>query len=255
MDRPKIVAITAGGPYPWVIFNALSEHFGPITVIEENPESKAEMLKRRARKVGYVNTAGQLATMVASRLGKRFATKRDAQIIDEFELQTAPGADQRIISVSSANDAECTRIIAEEKPDVIVLVGCRMLRPKTLAAIHAPIINYHAGINPKYRGMMGGYWALVNNDVENFGTTVHRVDEGVDTGAVLYQARMTPSPADTIATYAMIMAAHSRQICIRAVADILQGKQKIVTVNLPSKQWYYPPVWFYIRTGIMRGIW
>ena len=111
--------------------------------------------------------------MVASRLGKRFATMREAQIIDEFDLQTAPGGDQRIISVSSANDAECTRIIAEEKPDVIVLVGCRMLNPKTLAAIHAPIINYHAGINPKYRGMMGGYWALVNNDVKNFGTTVH----------------------------------------------------------------------------------
>ncbi len=40
MARKRILAITAGGPYPWIIINALGERFGPITVIEEEPESK-----------------------------------------------------------------------------------------------------------------------------------------------------------------------------------------------------------------------
>ena len=30
--------------------------------------------------------------------------------------------------------------------------------------------------------MNGGYWALATGDVGNFGTTVHLVDAGVDTG-------------------------------------------------------------------------
>ena len=55
-----------------------------------------------------------------------------------------------------------------------------------------PVLNYHAGITPKYRGMNGGYWALATGDAGNFGATVHLVDAGVDTGGVLHQVRGRP---------------------------------------------------------------
>jgi hypothetical protein len=38
---PRIFVITAGGPYPWIIINALSAHFGGVEVALEQPESKA----------------------------------------------------------------------------------------------------------------------------------------------------------------------------------------------------------------------
>ena len=40
----------------------------------------------------------------------------------------------------------------------------------------------HAGITPQYRGVHGGYWAVVNNDPEHCGVTIHFVDKGIDTG-------------------------------------------------------------------------
>ncbi|MEX3009956.1 formyl transferase [Hoeflea sp. TYP-13] len=255
MEKHKIVAITAGGPYPWAVINALAEKFGPVTVIHEQPESKAHFLKRRAAKVGYLSTAGQFATMMVSRLSKKVAQQRENEIIGEFGLKVVPAQDQKIITVESANSPDCIAAIAGEKPDVVFLAGCRMLHRKTLEAIEAPVINYHAGINPKYRGMLGGYWARINNDVENFGTTVHLVDEGVDTGAILKQARMKPSPKDSIATYAMLQAAHSREICISAVMDVLEGKTTPISSDLPSKQWFHPPIWSYVWNGATRGIW
>jgi methionyl-tRNA formyltransferase len=130
-----------------------------------------------------------------------------------------------------------------------------MLTRATLAAIPCPVINYHAGITPKYRGMNGGYWALATGDAENFGSTVMLVDAGVDTGAALYQARGRPAKDDTIATYALTQAAFSLDICIRALEDALAGRLSPIQPDLPSKQWYHPTIWSYVWTGLTKSVW
>jgi folate-dependent phosphoribosylglycinamide formyltransferase PurN len=61
------------------------------------------------------------------------------------------------------------------------------------SSINSKFVNIHVGITPKYRGVHGTYWALVNNDVENSGVTVHFVDEGIDTGNIINQAIVVPS--------------------------------------------------------------
>lgn len=155
----------------------------------------------------------------------------------------------------SANSPECLRAIEDIKPDVILLAGCRMLSRQTLAAIRCPVLNYHAGIAPKYRGMNGGYWALAQGDPENFGATVHLVDAGVDTGAVLHQVRGAPLPGDTLMSYPLRQAALSRGICIAAIEGVLAGKVTPIDPNLPSRQWYHPPIWSYLWTGLTKGVW
>jgi hypothetical protein len=77
----------------------------------------------------------------------------------------------------------------------------------------------------------------------------------VDTGSVLYQARGRPHPGDTILTYAHRQAGLSRDICCQAVADALEGQLKPVNINASSKQWYHPPIWSYLWTGIRKGVW
>ena len=57
-----------------------------------------------------------------------------------------------------------------------------MLRRPLLEACGCPVVNYHSGINPAYRGINGGYFALANGEPEHFGVTLHLVDLGVDTG-------------------------------------------------------------------------
>ncbi|MHA6642006.1 formyl transferase [Mesorhizobium sp. A623] len=254
-SHAPIVVVTEGGLHIWAIVNALADRFGPIDVILEQPESKKHLLMRRARRQGWVSAAGQLGTMLLTRLGKRFFTGHMQKMIREENLRIEPSADQSVIHVPSANSRACLEAIAKIRPDVVLLAGCRLMSKDILSEILCPVLNYHAGITPKYRGMNGGYWALASNDAENFGTTVHLVDSGVDTGAVLRQARGTPQPGDTISSYALRQAAFSRAICVEAVADALAGKLSPFDPKLPSKQWFHPTVWFYLWAGFRRGVW
>lgn len=254
-DKKPIVVVTEGGPHVWAIINAINEALGPVIVILETPESKAGILRRRARRQGWISVGGQAATMVLTRLGKRFLAPRMEKIVAENGLVTEPRPGQRIVRVPSANSPECLAAISEIRPGVVFLAGCRMLTRGTLAAIDCPVLNYHAAINPKYRGMNGAYWALVTGDTENFGSTIHLVDEGVDTGAVLYQLRCKPGQGDNIASYALRLAAMSRGMCVRALEDALAGRLTPLDTGLPSKQWYHPPIWTYLWNGISRGVW
>jgi hypothetical protein len=81
----QIVIVTAGGRNPQILINALESHFGNVTVLLEQPESKKLFLKRRIRKLGLITAAGQFATMVASKFGKRFTEKRTAEILKQYD--------------------------------------------------------------------------------------------------------------------------------------------------------------------------
>lgn len=254
-NSAAIVVVTEGGPHIWAIVNAIADQLAPVSVILESPESKKQLLLGRARRQGWFSAIGQLGTMVLTRLGKRFFAGHAERLIAEQKLQTEPRPGQKIIHVSSANAADCLQAIADIRPGVVLLAGCRLLSRQTLAKMPCPVLNYHAGIAPKYRGMNGGYWALASGDAGNFGTTVHLVDAGVDTGGVLKQARGKPEPGDTISSYALRQAAFSRGICVEAVRDALDGKLATVQPDLPSKQWYHPTIWFYLWTGLTRRVW
>ena len=255
IETRKILVLTAGGPYAWVIVNALAARFAGVEVALEQSESKSVFLKRRARRFGWLQTAGQFGTMVVSRFGKRFARARTNQLIASHNLLTELSPDVPVTHVSSANGADCLALIASRKPDVVFLAGCRMLSRATLAAISCPVINYHSGINPKYRGLAGGWWARATGDHENYGTTVHLVDAGVDTGETLYQAFLKPDPRESLLTDSLAMAAGSREIVVRAVEDALAGTLKPQPSRLPSVQRYHPPIWTYLQTGLVKGIW
>jgi folate-dependent phosphoribosylglycinamide formyltransferase PurN len=251
----RIVCVTAGGPYPWAIINHLGDVFGPMSVLVELPESKAAFLKRRAKKIGWLQTAGQFGTMVLVKFGKRFARAREQALIKQFNLRVDPDSRHTLIHISSINGKDAQTALKMLQPDVVFLAGTRMVSRSTLFDIGCPVINYHAGINPKYRGMNGGYFSRANNDEANFGTTVHLVDAGVDTGSILYQQRIAVTSDDSILTYAMLMAAHSRDICAMAIGDALNDRLKPQIVDMPSQQWFHPPIWAYLWTGLTKGIW
>ncbi|MER8674997.1 formyl transferase [Mesorhizobium sp. M1153] len=250
-----IVIVTEGGPHIWAIVNAIADQLDPVSVILESPESKKQLLLGRARRQGWFSAIGQLGTMVLTRLGKRFFAGHAERLIADQKLETEPKPGQKIIHVSSANAADCLQAIADIRPGVVLLAGCRLLSRQTLAQMPCPVLNYHAGIAPKYRGMNGGYWALACGDPQNFGTTVHLGDAGVDTGGVLKQARGKPEPGDTISSYALRQAAFSRDICVEAVRGALDGKLATIKPDLPSKQWYHPTIWFYLWTGLTKRVW
>ncbi len=251
----RIVVLMASGPLPWIMINSLTDRFGPLTVLEEDHESKKLFLKRRLSLLGPITLAGQ----IAFGLYLKFLHKRSEahkQAIMKRENLTAVRPENCIHHhVGSVNSRICRERLAEINPDVVVVIGTRMIRKSTLQCIDAPFINYHAGLNPKYRGMNGGYWALAGGDGKNAGVTVHLVDKGVDTGSALYNAHFTPGARDNFVTYPYLQASVARPLLNKAVEDALHGEFKTADLDLPSKQWFHPTLWGYFRTGLTRNVW
>jgi len=250
-----IVALVGEGEIPAMMVAELASHFGPVTVVQEQKQATSAMVKRRLRMLGPVQTIGQVGFGFLLKLLHKRAAARKAQITTENGLTTEPSAAVTRHDVASVNDDHCRDLIRAADPRVIVLVGTRMVRKATLDCVDAPFINYHAGLNPAYRGMNGGYWALAENDPAGAGVTVHLVDEGVDTGKELYWRRFTPSPADNFVTYPLLQAVVGRDLLIGAVHDALNGALKPQNVQLASAQWFHPTLWGYLWCGVTRGVW
>lgn len=226
-----------------------------MTIVAEERESKLTLIRRRMRRQGVVTILGQIGFVLFQRLLAPGSRKRIGEIIAEYGIDPHPNASCEMIHVGSVNSEACRAALARLEPDAVLVVGTRIIGKETLASLTVPVINFHSGINPKYRGQAGGYWALAMGDPDNAGVTVHIVDEGVDTGGVLYQARFQPTARDNFITYFFIQAAIARPFAITAVEDALAGRLKPVQVDLPSQQFYHPTLWFYLWTAWTKGVW
>jgi folate-dependent phosphoribosylglycinamide formyltransferase PurN len=250
-----LVVLSGGGPLPWIIINAVAERFGPVTVLEEKPEPASLMFRRRLRKLGAVEVAGQIAFGILQRTLRFASRRRLAEITARHSLVPTPAPDCTVIEVGSVNSDVCRRELARLEPAVVLVIGTRIIGRDTLATVPARFINYHAGINPKYRGMCGGYWALTCGEPENFGVTVHLVDHGVDTGDVLHWETIAPDARDNFATYPMLLAVAGRSAVLKVLGDALEGRIDPVRREMNSRQWYHPTLWGYLWTGISRKVW
>ncbi|MCX8999772.1 formyl transferase [Rhizobiaceae bacterium BDR2-2] len=258
LERGSAAVVVLAGPglIPAILVNALATAFpGRVTVIEETPLSPFALARRRARRLGWIAALGQLATSIVSRLTKTFAQARSQAILSAYGHAAERNRDVPVIRVRSVNDDATHEAIARLQPAAVLTVACRLLTKKTLSRIPCPIINFHGGINPAYRGQMGGYWALAAGDRDNFGCTIHLVDSGVDTGATLYDVRLQPDPADTMATYPLLLAAAGAEKTVQAVQDALSGTLKPFEPARPSRMHYPPTLWRWLWNGLSRGVW
>lgn len=261
-DAPHATTATGGlalliadGPMGYAVANHLRRLHPDIAILVEQPESKRAILKRRARLLGWPTALGQAACGVATKL----LAKRSTAIIDDIcragHLDRTPLPSGSFADVGSVNSVACRALLSALVPRAVIVYGTRIIRHDTLKSVDAPFINYHAGINPKYRGQHPGYWALVNGDAAHAGITLHLVDEGVDTGDVLYQAPVTFRADDNITTYQWRQMLVALPLIEQAIGDALTSRLRPYRVELPSAQYFPPTLWRYVWNGSTRGVW
>lgn len=78
-------------------------------------------------------------------------------------------------------------LIESQNPDLVVSAGfMKILGPEIVDALSEKIINVHPSLLPNYPGAHAVRDTLIAGEKKT-GTTVHYVDKGVDTGAIIRQ--------------------------------------------------------------------
>jgi folate-dependent phosphoribosylglycinamide formyltransferase PurN len=259
MPEPCVVLLAGRGPSSNIVYHALRRSLSPeirLEVVLENPVSKISLLRRRIRRLGLLPVVGHVLFMGgAVPLLRARGKTRIQEIKAEHKLDDSPISGP-VHGVGSANDQAVIDLIRSLDPSVVVVNGTRILSRDVLAATRAPFINMHAGITPAYRGVHGGYWALAERRPELVGTTVHRVDEGIDTGAIIGQAGFEVTSRDTFTTYPYLHIAAGLPLLTRAVNDALNNNLEGApeNVTLPSVLRYHPTLWAYLSGRLMHGV-
>ena len=256
MNSKRIVLLVGRAESSNIVYNALKHDFDIIRVVEEEPVSRKEFLKRRIKKLGFLKVTGQLMfRAVVVPLLALTSRARTAQIQRDFDLDTTPIPEPILVGVHSVNDPRTIETLNQAHPDVIVVNGTRIISAEVLQATQAPFVNTHAGITPLYRGVHGGYWAMVNQDRANCGVTIHLVDRGIDTGGILAQASIDPTAEDNFLTYTYLQLAGGIPRLKVVLYELVAGRARVQSAPLgTSRLWTHPTIWEYLRHRLIKGV-
>ncbi len=127
-----------------------------------------------------------------------FIIPRKNREMTELLTEMTAGTDAKIITVDRKDVNPVTIAAIEEHGATVGLVMTfpYILSPALLAKPAKGFVNFHYGLLPQCRGPHPIFWHIRNNDTEA-GITIHRMDEGVDTGPVIQQLKVPVTLADT----------------------------------------------------------
>lgn len=129
-------------------------------------------------------------------------------------------------------DAETIDLVKRAEPDVIVVNSWYYRMPVELYGIppHGTL-NLHDSLLPKLTGFSPILWALISGETE-IGLTIHRMDEGLDTGDVLVQHSLPIGPTDSGTELVM----RGMDLIPGALAEALNALESGTAVWRPQKK-------------------
>lgn len=128
-----------------------------------------------------------------------------------------------VLEPESLKDPVLVRHLGNVSPDLVVVVAFRILPREIFTIPRLGSFNLHASLLPKYRGAAPINWAIINGETET-GVTTFFLQEKVDTGNVLLQARVPISDDDDAGTIHDKLADIGAEIVLHTVRLIEQGK-------------------------------
>lgn len=243
--KPKIIILARDCDSTNVVYNYLKNHFEIDTVVFETPIPRKKQFLNRAKRLGYFNAISQVIFFLCiAPVIKKFSQKRKAEIFKEYDLDETGPPEPVIKRIRYANTDEGRSLLKQLNPDLIIVNGTRIISKKTLESVPATFINIHTGITPAFRGVHGGYWAVAKGKKNLFGTTIHYVDTGVDTGGIIEQVFIDPPPKDNFYTYPYLQYATVLPVLKQVIQCFIDGNKPPTKhpVTSDSELWFHPTI-------------
>ena len=126
--------------------------------------------------------------------------------------------------LDEAAEAEYILALREAEVDLVVLAGfMRILKGEFLNTYEGRVVNIHPSLLPSFPGLEAWKQAL-DHGVKVTGCTVHFVDQGVDTGAIIAQGIVNVENGDNAESLRERIQESEHRVYPAAIAAIAQGE-------------------------------
>ena len=138
-----------------------------------------------------------------------------------------------IINDKNFTPSQLIKKLKNYKVDLIVLAGyLSILKGDLLKKYKNKIINIHPSLIPSFcgKGMYGihVHEAVINSGVKYTGATVHFVNEGIDTGAIIDQVSIKVNSKDTPDSLQKRLLKYEHKLLVSSLKKILINNYKII---------------------------
>lgn len=120
-------------------------------------------------------------------------------------------------------EPEAVERLREENADIIVVAAFgQILSREILQMPRYGCINIHGSLLPKYRGAAPIQWAVLNGEKEA-GNTIMQMNEGLDTGDILTQEKVTLEPEETAGSLYDKLSQMGGSLLLRTMEELEKG--------------------------------
>lgn len=134
--------------------------------------------------------------------------KEEKKSIDDFIQEVNPESESLtalarkyripLKKANELNDFAVKAFLDKCNPDLILCIGNSIIRRALLNLPKIGVLNVHMGLLPRYRGIGGNEWPIIEDRPSDLGITLHIMDEGVDTGPIIKSTRIKIKLRDTV---------------------------------------------------------
>jgi folate-dependent phosphoribosylglycinamide formyltransferase PurN len=143
---------------------------------------------KKLRRLGWSNMA-EIVTSYPLQVILSNRQRRETNELLRCLPRPALAIDGNSVSIATTvNGPDAVEAIRRLNPDVLMQAGVGILRPQIFTIPRIACLNLHHGMAPLIRGMSSISWGLWERRPEWIGSTVHEIDEDIDTGNVLAYA-------------------------------------------------------------------
>ena len=198
-----------------------------IAIFASGSGSNAEALIRKASDLGDI----QIEFILSD--------KKEAFVLERAKKIGVTAYVVEKTSTRENHEQEILKLVDEHQIDWILLAGyMRLLSPGFLQALkdrhegHAQLINIHPSLLPAYPGTESIQRAY-QDQVPASGVSIHYVDEGVDTGPLIAQEKVTLAAGETLESFATRIHALEHQMYEKILEQI--SRQELITRTYKRK--------------------
>ena len=127
-----------------------------------------------------------------------------------------------VLQPISLKDPEFLEALKAWKADLFVVVAFRMLPKVVWEMPRLGTFNLHAALLPQYRGAAPINWAVINGE-KTTGVTTFMIDEGMDTGGIMYRYDCKIGPDETVGEVHDKLMALGSELVVNTVEAIIEN--------------------------------